>query len=119
MNKTCNTCYYSRGKKCSIMHSPISGCWADEAEARKRAQEIRNYASLGITIQPSNRVYKKPVSEKLDEGFMKLYEDGMNDRQISRILEVSASSVGTYRKNLSLPAHKKTVLREQSGKVKN
>ncbi len=106
MQKPCETCYYSRGKGCSIMHAPIDGCWADETEARKRAQEIKRYAALGMDIQNSNRIYKKTVSEKLDEGFKELYDDGMSDRQISKRLEVSASSVGTYRKNLTLPAIK-------------
>lgn len=85
----------------------VNLCLLDEAEARKRAQEIRNYASLGITIQPSSRVYKRPVSEKLDEGFTKLYEKEMNDVQISTELNVSQTSVRDYRRNLELPAHKK------------
>lgn len=106
--QTCDTCYYSRGKKCAIMHSPIDGCWADETEARKRAQEIKAYASLGLIVQPSNRIYKKPVSEKLDEEFMKYYEKGMNDVQISIELGVSQTSVRDYRRSLELPAHKKT-----------
>lgn len=105
--QTCETCHYSRGKKCSIMHSPIDGCWADEAEARKRAQEIKAYASLGLIVQPSNRIYKKPVSEKLDEEFMNLYEKGMNDVQISTELGVSQTSVRDYRRSLELPANKK------------
>ncbi len=106
MQETCETCYYSRGKKCSIMLSPITGCWADETEAKKRAEEIKAYASLGLVVQPSNRIYKKPVSEKLDEEFMKLYEKGMNDVQISIELGVSQTSVRDYRRSLELPAIK-------------
>jgi len=89
------------------MHGPIDGCWADETEARKRAAEIKAYASLGLIVQPSSRIYKKPVSEKLDEEFMKLYEKEMNDVQISIELGISQTSVRDYRRNLELPANKK------------
>ena len=107
MQKTCETCYYGRGKKCRIMHSPIEGCWADEAEARKRAAEIKNYMSGGVDVIPANRVYKRPVKEKLDKDFIRLYKNNMNDPQIAKELRVSAQSVRNYRLKRGLSAHKK------------
>lgn len=104
--KTCKTCYYSRGKKCSIMHSPIPECWADEAEARRRAKEIREYTSGGrADAVKTKRVYTREVAESLEKNFNQLYAWGLNDVQIAERLGVSQTSVQRYRQKLSLPTN--------------
>lgn len=107
MEKTCANCYYCRGKNCTIMHSPIDGCWADEIEARRRVTEIKKYIGGNVdTVQKnSNRIYKRPAIEKLDESFMPLYKDGLNDKQIAKELNVSNVSVLKYRQGLELPVN--------------
>ncbi len=108
MEEICKTCYYSRGKKCSIMHSPIPGCWADKEEAERRAQAVRRYnQGRWEGDESGGKERKKPVAEKLDESFMTLYDKKLNDEQIAKELDVSWQSVRDYRRAKALPANKK------------
>lgn len=129
MEHTCNTCYYSRGKKCSIMHSPISGCWADEAEAKKREQAISAYAFAEVKGVLSDEQVKKrtaartenlrkrngkSVKETLDEHFNWHYLQGKSDDEIAAEVHVDPSKVTDYRRDKGLPPwKKKTALRQQ------
>ncbi len=90
------------------MHSPIDGCWADETEARRRAEEIKEYSSGGRADVPkTKRIYTREVAESLEKNFNRLYAWGLNDVQIAERLGVSQTSVQKYRQKLSLPTNNK------------
>lgn len=122
MDKTCNTCYYSKGNKCSIMHSPISGCWADEEEAKKREKDISAYSLSEVKGVLSNEQIErrsktrmenaknrngKSVKETLDEHFNWYYLQGLSDEEIAKEVHVDASRVRDYRRDKGLPGWKK------------
>lgn len=64
---------------------------------------------------PRNRVYKMPAKEKLDKGFMFLYEQNLNDPQIGEKLGVSAQSVRDYRQKRGLPTNRNRRKRRPAG----
>ena len=116
--KTCKTCYYDikKDKGCKIYKEKQENCdsWADMKEAKKREEAIERY-------KPYFPVSKyNPVRALLDKHFMNLYEQGYNDTEIAKKLDVSQSSVNGYRKRLELESQKvrkakeKKRLREQA-----
>ena len=83
-------------------------CWADEVEAEKREEVIKLYRPY--YIPPRGNV----VRQKLDKGFLKLYEKGLNDTQIAERLKVSTTSTGNYRKELGLEKQRHSNWREKN-----
>ncbi len=117
--KSCKTCYYGRGGKCETMHEPISGCWADEAEAKRREVAVKAYSDTYASITPYSEERKKKRNETmkknlelrggktafevLDEKFGPLYQQNVTDSEIGSRLHIDTSRVSAYRKSKGLP----------------
>ena len=102
----CKGCAYNLGDECQILkNKQITSCFAkaDFKELKRREKDIENYKKRFEVDVFS----KKTVREKLDEGFSDLYFQNYNDLEIAKILEVSNSSVGDYRRKWGLPKNKK------------
>ena len=106
MEHTCNTCYYNTGRHktgCERFYELQENCssWADEEEAKKREEEIKEYRSIALPMNCES------VKDILDKHFMRLYQNNYNDIEIASALKVSASSVGEHRRSLDLKAQNK------------
>ena len=112
------------------MHGPIPGCWADEAEAKRREKDISTYAFAEVkgvlseeqvkrrTASRTENLKKrngKSVREVLDEHFNWYYLQGKSDDEIAVEVHVDPSKVTDYRRDKGLPAwkRKRTALRQQ------
>lgn len=103
MHKDCIGCFYNTKTNCLILHERQKNCycWADEKEAKRREEAIKEYRAFSKPIKC------EPVREKLNKHFMKLYKSGYNDTEISEILKVSQASVNDYRRELGLKVQNK------------
>lgn len=106
MEEGCKGCAYNLGVECQVLRNKQKGkCFAraDFKELKRREKDIEDYKKRFEVDVFKN----KTVREKLDEGFSDLYFQNYNDAEIAKILKVSNTSVGNYRKNSGLPKNKK------------
>ncbi|WP_313413202.1 hypothetical protein [Sedimentibacter sp.] len=98
----CESCFYNtedKEKECMVLHERQENCssWADREEAERREEAIKEYRSVATPAMGC-----ESVKDILDKHFIQLYLNNYNDIEISDVLKVSASSVGTYRNKLGL-----------------
>lgn len=130
MEHLCATCFYNKGSKCEILKSQDENCssWADEPEARRREEAIKNYSGLkgSGNVPPTKSLTEerikrrtatrlanmdkrkgKTISEILDESFHDFYMHGLNDVEIGQKLDIDSRRVADYRNRYNLPMIKK------------
>ena len=109
----CHGCGYNLGVKCQVLkNKQLTECFAkaDSKEVIRREKAIEKYQLEYETKEVLT------VSEKIERGFMELYKEGLSDKSIAVKLEVSAQSVGNYRRDLKLKAIKKRKKPAATGK---
>lgn len=102
MGKECRTCVFNTKKEsCKILNERIEKdcwAWADEVEYQRRKADIEAYK----TKYDVDLSKFETIREKLDGSFLDLYEEGLSDIKIAKILKLNQNTVGNYRRKLGL-----------------
>lgn len=102
MGKECRTCVFNTKKEsCKILNERIEKdcwAWADEVEYQRRKADIEAYK----TKYDVDLSKFETIREKLDGSFLDLYEEGLSDIKIAKILKLNHNTVGNYRRKLGL-----------------
>ena len=98
---SCKGCYYDRNG-CMILKAPILGCYADKEEGLRRENDIKKYyGEVGIKGKKNLIAVGKMVDEKLPA----LYKQGLTDKEIAKILDVSDTCIGKHRRKIGVPSN--------------
>lgn len=89
-------------------HDGSSGYWDWQAKFESRMNTGYSERRAQETTAQSAELPKSPKKRTQHEKRMRLYDQGLNDREIGEALGIAGSTVRNWRKRLGLPVNKKS-----------